>query len=966
MRKITPMIISNEQYKILHELVVKNDFEGCFNFLDNLDTQHKELALYSIEISNLRGRWNKHKKEEIHGILANNEKDINLNRIRVDVLALIELLFVVPLPRQKKRLLNFEDFKKDRLPEFIKYNGIKSNIALLKALISIDSDKTKYLNEIQLDLNKAYSRFSFTVFKAKEGYAEKDKNAKDSTTKDKFAEWSEQQKVIKKRIDTLILDLNESDLKSDWDEIFLQNNFGLNEKNSEIRTDIIGLFTPADEIAIPKRLMQVEKDNLSEKEQGTIFRRLLHRSQDALVVEEYEKAYDYCLQIRDRLEPESAQLYEYLLLIFTKKNTPKKIVQEILEEEKETLLNYLVLYTGRYFQFHRDNKCQSLTGENNILEIIESLSNSLRDSYSNLPGGYVFEDESKHIDSKAKVKKTIDAALKIFYSIPDAPTMSFLKQVVINELSGGGKFSWIEINEETDDGWSLKDKVSKIHYSALTKLDEINIIYKEKEGNTFKLENLISKSLLPTLDYKYQQIQEEFNKKKYLNADDLDFFIAALIRLINAYKIGFELSNKDENFLSTPLIELEGDGIVQWFTFDDSGKLTAIREALQKGFSAFNELKRLMNIKYKKDKEGEVYLRIKKATYNRLTKETAHTYQNLQSKANRGIIFSEDQKIVAKCIRDWWVYHKVYNDNEMLDKCLHELSGEGIFLWFEATESEMTVNKDGQQLKYIYDEIKLSLPNKKDEINRKAFFENIAKNLFHKLILKEYNKISINDITSRIEIFKLLIHAKNCYKNISSYPDLVDFMYGELINERKFQWFDIGEEGIIVFWGAFIEELNYLDKMPDFLDVFFSIDFYANNIKKAISTKRYLAMKQQYESEVLLSRRQNQYAEMRVALKMLRKARQCFLVYPNIRFLEEAKKEISGKGRIRWYRRFYFRKDIYIEWATWKSMELHDEFSLERKQLREILKKIELREIEFVDEPLSTRTSLDFDNRLLD
>lgn len=450
------MKITTEQKKTLEELIASNELRNTLNLLLEIANEFPTSA-YRTSIINIQGDLSGLEKEKNDGLLSDEAFAIRESRIRIRTSKIVNEIWLESTKNKNPKLLEFEELKNDILPIYLEHNGIKATIDLLENLLN-DSDIKKALGDIQLELSKAYAIYSFTVAKSE-----------NSSTKKNFSEWQSIRDSLSQKIDNIIYNLAEAQLVENWDNIFVENRFGLKKKTERSSGHIYGLFTPADQIIIP--------ENLEENRQKNAFRRLLHKSQDAIAVEDYASAYQSCLEIRNDLEPESAQLYEYLLLVFSKKTQTKNIVIEFFNGKTDSL-KYLILYAGRYFQFQEDEKCSSPTGKYNVAEIINSLSESLDLMYSYQTGDYILSDPSKKdTENRRNIIKTIEIALEIFYSIPSAPPVSFL-EIALNELCGGGKFDWLEVKGDKKGGWDLKNRELNVKIDALTKIKEINSILK--------------------------------------------------------------------------------------------------------------------------------------------------------------------------------------------------------------------------------------------------------------------------------------------------------------------------------------------------------------------------------------------------------------------------------------------------------------------------------------------------------
>ena len=100
----------------------------------------------------------------------------------------------------------------------------------------------------------------------------------------------------------------------------------------------------------------MEQIGLLSFEQKTDFRRSLLLAKDAMAVKNYSQAYAYCDHVRTKVDPQSAQLYEYLLITFLQKETALRTMQEAVNGN-DRLLQYVLLYASRLRDYEREAKC---------------------------------------------------------------------------------------------------------------------------------------------------------------------------------------------------------------------------------------------------------------------------------------------------------------------------------------------------------------------------------------------------------------------------------------------------------------------------------------------------------------------------------------------------------------------------------------------------------------------------------
>lgn len=916
----------------IRKLVTQGEWRNATKNLLELIVDFEDSMLTN-QILQINARYETLYRSDIQGTISLDEKTLEKNKIDISLFATIDEVFEllnIKNDHNSNRITldELNNLKDSRLPYFLEQSGIRSTIQLLKNLFESSSSKLTELKILESEISQNDSKYSFTVAENQE-----------LESKNKFEEWRKARDKIKEQVELLISQIQEEDItkSGNWENIYLET-LGLGNSDESSSNDIYGLFTPADEITPPKDLNEREKH---------LFRRLLHRSQDALAVKNYKIAYKCCQEIRDNVEPNSAQLYEYMLLIFAKKEGTENIVREALEGNKnDALVKHLILYAGRYYQFQKSGACASLTGKDNIQEVINGLSNSLRKEYSNIEGDYILvEKDSKEKETqRLKVKKAIRVAFDISYAIPEAPPTSFLN-IAFNELSGGGKFDWIEIANITDSGWKLIDKKhrkAEVQLNALTTIKEIETLfwekYKQKSIDTF---SILSQNLLSSLNRRYDEIKNNIKENPYTAFIDKSELVAILIRLINAYQIGFELFNKAKEFLTIPIDELEGRGIFKWAIFNSNGDLIENELCRIHNFQAMEELKHMVNLRDGENIWRSIRTRVREETYKRLEKETEETYKSILRIANIKKMDEEDRKKIIKCLNQWEILYFIKYDEDILNKYLNELVGDRIFLWLDINEEGIISNIASRKLNFRPD-FKLArvfgkLNQEKTNDNKKK----IASNLLSKDITGNYKTIKRKNEDEREVLLILMERAKNCYKFIFPNRELLVFIYEELIQEVKLQWFDIQDDSIVRFENAYQYDFRLSTLFEDFKELSEAAGLFSEGkLIYAIVEKRYNETAYSYKSDVREFKSQNSIREMETAILIIRKCCSYFKVYPDMKFLEIPKTEfINRDGRIKWSYKFWGRE--FPTFVTWVGG-IYDTYKKDKKKVEALLHRMDL------------------------
>lgn len=376
-----------------------------------------------------------------------------------------------------------------------------------------------------------------------------------------------------------ILDqIGEDDLKENWIELdVIKTNFPqeieLGEDDSEDDVSLQDLTKRGIDAIILTETKGINKEIVIELET------LILNCQDALGVEKYQEALDYCLEAK-KLDFKSPQIYEYLALIHFKKDSPKDIIDNVINGNGEKF-KHIIQFTKRFHQFEDHYKSNFATlGEENIKNIGKILASNLRNKYWKL--------QKKDKDS---VWRCIQSYKQVF-DVMLSPLV-FLERVLI-ELSGGGTIDWLKINNNNIvNRWSGKYDALSLRKEFMQRLADY---YKEEKPELSAEEALeaaetrIKNNFFRQINKEYNKIRQEKNTQGRYRWND-DHWLGVM-EFIQASKIGYFLFD-DEKFLVKPFEELQhrGKKFMPWTDISPSGKLRTFFRAKKLRFDAITELK---------------------------------------------------------------------------------------------------------------------------------------------------------------------------------------------------------------------------------------------------------------------------------------------------------------------------------------------------------------------------------------
>lgn len=759
--------------------------------------------------------------------------------------------------------LSFKEVKKN-LRVLLLENNIGKVIFLLKELVSKSKTlKLRDLQKIESDYIKNNQIFSFYNINNKE------------QPNLKYDDWIKEDKKIKIDLETFILELKGKYIVEEWEDIF----FKIFDSGSNKTFNYF--ISPADKINLPEL----------EQEQQQKFKRLFYRCQDAYAVEKFKEAYDYCIEIKNSIEPESAQLYEYLLLNYVRHETSEKIIADAISQEGQTDgLNHVILYASRFIEFQSYKKCFSYTGDKNLQEIANILSETLKKEYSNIRFNYLFDKKDKDDKKRIRVRRCMEVALKIYKYIQ--PSIGFL-EIAVNELGGGGKFDWIEVNRY----FRLRNKND---FDAVNLFEEIDFLIKNdeqaREVEESDRSSVLEKILLTKLKRKYQNIKKNFFNDKKTSIE----IRKAMIGCINAFKTGYA-KYKNKEFLEIPINEIRGNGILSWFVFDELGDLKENSECVPFEFESRNQLMVMIQLyddgKYNWEEEE---LKLIETSLQDLSREANFIYKS--AKRKKGESNTETRINLIKCLRKWKICFKVSKEKKYLNDSINELIGNGILLWFTFKYEELANLSKCEEYGYNPISELNYLKSFSPDISINEIRQSISDNIFIRFILLEYNSIP-----SRVEDYRgilsiLISQSISCYK---FYPEerYLDFVFDELTLDKKFIWFDIEQEGII----SSSKNINLFPMLQETIECSQNkAKINIENFNRIIASRKYSALVQFYNYEISQFKSKNNKQDRSVVIEIIKKCQFIYKVFPNPEYLKIPKVELTGNGRIKWFWKLFW------------------------------------------------------------
>ncbi|MBK9336304.1 MAG: toll/interleukin-1 receptor domain-containing protein [Lewinellaceae bacterium] len=512
---------------------------------------------------------------------------------------------------------------------------------------------------------------------------------------DAFAEWRQQAQrnklefnVFEKTMDAIRLDLGhligrleESRFRKNWPGIFADTYYAWSPV-APPADQLAGLFLPTGEIHTPEtlNLPKQTRNNEAWEGAGTLshqqqqeFRRNLLLAQDALGIGNFARAHALCEHVRTHVDPQSAQLYELLLITYLKKETPDRIIHDAVYG-KGSKLNHVVVYAGRYIEYQQNNQCPSEDGQYNLQATAQALSDALLRLYSTYENDFILHT-GRHSaavpDNRTAVSNCVQVAMAIYRTIH--PYRGFL-ELAVNELCNGAKYDYIRrveiVNDEfrfaSHEDFGIESEIREVigMLEAVSNDDDDALMNRQLRENLFF--NLRAKR------FRLQaQIAEE--QRRYVQFTDLR---DSVIELVDAALLGYKIfGDKDypdeESFLRLAVEQLlpglllptasaaptQAVGHLRWFDLDALGNVRTHPDCARFQFDALAVVEKIA-----RDHAGhtgwlQVQPNIKEEVYRQFAADADLRYQHIRDELQwtdiRRPNETEARNTIVQCLRDW-------------------------------------------------------------------------------------------------------------------------------------------------------------------------------------------------------------------------------------------------------------------------------------------------------------------------
>lgn len=745
---------------------------------------------------------------------------------------------------------------------------------------------------------------------------------------------------LRRDLEQLLMNLREEELVADWKAIFTQSYFHYAPpKKTAARAAPVPFFLPCDDIAVPETLNlpvgpreqeALEQIGLLSYEQKLDFRRSLLLCRDALAVLNPSKAYAHCEHVRNQIDPQSAQLYEYLLLTYLQKEGAGRIMHDAIHQGGK-LLHHVSLYAGRMREYQRGGQCPSTTGAYNLEIAAEALSDAALEVYQSFPNDYI-RHTGHHADGVPDNRALLQNILRQTFVVNRTvhPYEEFLEAAII-EYCGGGKYHWIEHVEVAGDYFRFLPWGGGDPEGAVAELlQTLEHIADTSAGKQVKQRATLREDVYYSLVAKRQTLRQQVDEDGRRQRPFTDLR-ESIVRFVNACVFGAHLfGDEDEDSRGQSFLRMSLEyllpGLVQdsegaltlgmrWFVLDEQGEVATHPDCIRYRFDARGIVEKILRdysgragwLQVQPSLKQEVYLQ-----YVRDTEEIfAQVRHGLQWSDFRRMDALDARRLLVACLRRYMICYKAYPEGpqaqDFLDRCLAELSGGGFLLWVFHDPVELANVPEsmalGMDARTTLRDLHALSTRWSEEDLRSA----LAGHLLEKRLLPAYNSVKAGDESVRLALVRLMVEVLANYK-LHPNQRCLELVWDELCGENKLSWLGIDNKSqwVVLHPIPGFDPLAVLHEISDHL-VNTTGDrerFGRLALRQHIAAARHADQVRRYFHEISEFKHENRRPEREIAIDIIRKIKAIYHFYPNDAFLELPLQELSDKGRIRWHAQF--------------------------------------------------------------
>lgn len=847
-----------------------------------------------------------------------------------------EIDFNLSLPDLKRKLL-----------EILRQNGLSALVAFSRNLL-YNADLVKRLGEVENTAGKI-------DFQHGERMRQITYDATESTGFEAAVRLQELTKEKKRKLDTsamrIINELEDEDLVTRWKVAFRNTRANFSWHSSTAERQL--LLSPLEMIQVPAYLSKERGDYLQ-------YKRLMVQAQDAYLAHRYAEAYDLFLRVRNEVDPESAQLYELLLVTYFKKHRGPLLIDSYLTSvtkeanpnEKDNPLHQLYLYANRFhlLQGNHEPGVSSLsrsaekgvkkpgsdliaqparpifsyTGEQNIKTIAEQLLLRLAERQTKITDQVVSGVTSRE---KARIElwRCITTARDIYQFLqPDHIVFT----AIISELFGAGANFWITVDD--------MGQPANVHpgFDALGQFHAIvGMVASEKHQNLQRKSTSLALAENKTLEQLTAEITADLAalvsdglRVKYEGLplaptptpDEAAATYQPYVELMLSYRAADALLPESGLFFEVPFLEVgNGEGKVDWFQLGRGRRLyTRFTAPDFDALAYFEDLCRRKDLSHGTITVGSAMEHLIQMYYVRLSDKTFELYRTINLTGEFDLAKAGRQRIAETsfCYRNWQICFDVNEDESYLKLCHDEVVGNGILFWWAIGRHGLNANSSNPAHNIFFDaREELAWLNDSCGVNDSTTdYQTIAENYLNRIaipVANEIGKRTVNQLNpcaeDHIVILGLVEKVIQLTSVVGPLSPLEDFVYDELIQEKTFRWYDLQGEHFVNEAGIVKDGIDAIPLLEEAQMAFAASNRFATeHLQDMTSLHREDDIITSYQEDFSRNQQYN-YDEDTIILfvTMIERLIGYHKITGNAKLLAMPYEElVTGKGKVRWAR----------------------------------------------------------------
>lgn len=624
------------------------------------------------------------------------------------------------------------------------------------------------------------------------------------------------QNIIIDKIRNEIISVKEEDLKYLWKSIFTDRQHEYSK--GDLNLDHDQLLISTDRVIIPADLSKGKKNE---------YRLKMIKAQDAYYANDYNQCYEICQDIKNRIEAESPQLYEYLFASYSNLIGIDALVDDYLNNNgNRNNINNLFVFAVRFNSLqYSKGVISKVKGDKSYNDKSKRLA-SIEDKLSSSTGYEVLKDISNNIlltiaDRYTKIVSETDLDefvkfKKLRYCITLSQEIS-LKLIsdenftltLLVELYGGGSTNWLYVNKNN----KIKEVRVDIDIDSEAEI-LIRMLSKGRVEKQQKLLDKIGRLVFNRHVQRLSNLKSLKNSKSVKKKKLIDILIG--MRLAS---LKFPTVNPRSQMVIDQLSSNEK--IAEWYYLDVNGNLKIYDEyKFTLDFHPLEYLRHYCKLNPLSNYDS-IVSEIKYQIYIERTENayTLNMYPGIYNKLNDLSTDFINQRIAA--LEEYKELYMVYNDDKFVVDIYRELIGDNNVLYFDFKENLTGALLDNQvnSIQKLKKLVASCLPNYNSNKEKEFITTNYYFKFFKSKINSSLTEV-VGDYDKIPNLLEVVSEALGIAHIIDDNNEIIDFIDNELFCSNSLFLFDIQDGEIIN--SIYVKNL-YKNRLLNLVDQFLEV-----------------------------------------------------------------------------------------------------------------------------------------------